>query len=327
MANDRVERHLELLKGLQAEGPSEQGLKELSNALENRVNVVVAKAAAIAGAWQAETLVPDLVQAFARLFLKPAETDPQCWGKNAISRALKDLGFAESGVYLRGLKHEQWESVWGGKSDTAGGLRGVCVLALVQCTDIPRYELLIHLIDALTERDATVRVEAARALEQVGGREVALLLRLKARSGDMEVRVIGQVLESVLQLEAAAGIPFVGSFLPHPSEEIGEEAALALGASRLREAVEVLVKQWLELPLHRNGATLLRAISASRQDAALEFLLEQVRTARQHTAEDVLLALELHRDSEDIVKLVQEAVSGREELAVIFRQRFGSIAT
>jgi hypothetical protein len=168
-----------------------------------------------------------------------------------------------------------------------------------------------------------VRADAARALEQMSGRDVMLLLRLKARAGDKEARVTGQVLESVLQLEGSGGISFVSGFLQHSDEEIAEEAALALGASRLPEAVEVLKEAWLKLSGRRNGAILLRAISASRQDSALAFLLEQVRKARLAKAEDALHALALHRDSEQIVKQVEAAVAGREELLALFRDKFG----
>jgi hypothetical protein len=323
MAKDRVERQLENLKSLRAAGLSDESAKELRKALGDKVNVVVAKAAAIADEWQARALLPDLKTAFSRLFVNAAESDPQCWGKNAISKALKDLGIAEAAVFLPGLQHQQWESTWGGKTDTAGVLRGTCALALVQCTDIPREEILRLLVDAMTEPDARVRADAARALEQMSGRDVMLLLRLKARAGDKEARVTGQVLESVLQLEGSGGISFVSGFLQHSDEEIAEEAALALGASRLPEAVEVLKEAWLKLSGRRNGAILLRAISASRQDSALAFLLEQVRKARLAKAEDALHALALHRDSEQIVKQVEAAVAGREELLALFRDKFG----
>jgi HEAT repeat protein len=322
MANDRVQRRLEHLKELRIAGPSEATIKELRAALRDRVNVIVAKAAAIADEWQAQTLLPDLLGAFDRLFVTPEAVDPQCSGKNAISKALKNLGCADSSVFLRGLQHRQWEAVWGGKTDTAGVLRSTCALALVQCTDIPRQEILVHLVNALTESEATVRADAARALEQMGGKDVALLLRLKARADDNEARVTGQVLESLLQLEGADGVPFVAGFLQDVREEVSEEAALALGVSRLTEAVQALKEAWLK-PESYGGAVLLRAISASRLDQAIDFLLEQIRTARLLTAAEALRALELHRDSEQIVKRIEEAVSSREEeLRRLYRENF-----
>jgi HEAT repeat protein len=323
MANDRIERHLEHLKAVRAGGVSDESIKELRKALHDRVNVIVAKAAAIADEWQTRPLLPDLLNGFDRLLTSP-ENDPQCWGKNAISKAVKNFGWAESAIFLRGLAHWQWESTWGGKTDTAGVLRGTCGLALVQCNDITREQILIHLVDAVTEPDAKVRADAARALEEMAGRDAVLLLRLKARAGDQEVRVTGQVLESVLHLEGAGGVEFVAGFLQHANEEVSEEAALALGASRLKEALQALQDEWLKSQGKRNAAILLRAISSSRQDSALEFLLGQIRTARLRIAEDSLRALELHKDSEEIVKRVSQAVAEREELGALFRERFAS---
>jgi HEAT repeat protein len=320
MANQKVERQLERLKEIRSAGPSESGLQELRKALDDKVNLIVAKASAIAAEWQSHSLLPSLLAAYNRLFEDAAKADPQCWGKNELSKCLKELGVAESAVFIRGLNHFQWESTWGGKTDSAALLRSTCALALVQCTDIPRHEILLHLVTAFTEADANVRTDAARALEQMNGRDVALLLRLKARTGDKEARVTGQVLESILAIEGASGVPFVSDFLKSPDNEISEESALALGASRLPEAVEALKAAFLDT-LHGHGGTaILRAISASRQDSAFHFLLEQVKTARRPVAEDVLWALQLHRDSQDIVSRIRLAVAQREELKLLFRE-------
>ena len=64
--------------------------------------------------------------------------DPQCWGKNAVAKALKELEHREAAPYLRGTAHIQMEPVWGGQQDTAGPLRGICLLALPACPDIDR---------------------------------------------------------------------------------------------------------------------------------------------------------------------------------------------
>lgn len=302
-------------------GPSDSTIKDLRKALQDRANVIVAKAAAIAGQWQLQALVPALLEAFTRLLDAP-ESDMQCAGKNAISQTLKDLGHAESDIFLRGLHHYQFEATWGTKVDTAPVLRATCALALVQCADLPRHETLLHLTEALTEPEANVRADAARALEQMGGRDVSLLLRLKARCGDQESHVTGQVLECILGTEGASGVPFVADFLKSRKTELAEECALALGASRLPEAVKALQAAWLKPKGPMNRAVLLRAISASRQDAALDFLIQQVRTAAIDDAEDALLALALHKDSEPIVARVDAAVEPRLELHQLFHEKF-----
>jgi hypothetical protein len=294
----------------------------LKKALADRVNLVVAKAAQIAGDLQAIALVPEMKKAFERLFEQGK--DPQCWGKNALAKALKDLSVQEAAVFLRGVRHVQNEPVWGGQEDTAAVLRGTCAMALVQCNDLPRDETLRYLVDAVSERAATVRMDAAQALEQMGGREVVLLLRLKARLGDLDPRVTGEVLEALLRLEGSAAVELAGEFLESPDDEVADEAALALGASRLLEAIDLLKATWKQREGHRPTGALLRAIGVSRSDAAIDFLLEIVKQARPRDAEDALHALELLKGTEEVVKRVELAVAetGDVKLRVIFQQRF-----
>jgi hypothetical protein len=315
----KIEQQLEALSALRAQGATEQTIAALRQALTSPMNLAVAKAANIAADLALQQLVPDLRAAFHRLFDKPARTDPQCWGKNALAKALKDLGHSESEDFLRGLHHIQMEAVWGGQEDTAAVLRSTCALALVQCTDITRRDTLRHLINTFTEPFATVRTDVARALEQLEGPEPPLLLRLKARLGDPDSAVTGQVFESLLRLEHDAAVPFVAEFL-HSGEAVAEEAALALGASRLPAALDLLKQTWTDSRMLIPEDVLLRAISSSRQDAAIEFLLVLVRTGREHEAIAAIDALELHRGSPEIQDQLASAVGSRGEASI--HQRF-----
>ncbi len=182
----RVEEQLEALALLRESAPAE-ATPALRRALGGRVNLVVAKAAKIAGELQLQPLIPDLLGAFDRLFEDPVKRDPQCWGKNAVAGAFKDLGYSESAPFLRGLKHRQMEPVWGGEADTAENLRGTCLLALIACPDLDRGEILRVCVDALTEKAHMIRKEAARALGQIDGNEAALVLRFKAHCGDTKL--------------------------------------------------------------------------------------------------------------------------------------------
>lgn len=299
----------------------------LRKALEDRVNLVVAKAASVAAQLGARHLTVDLVEAFDRLLQNADEKDPQCWGKNALATALKELGHDESPAFVRGLKHKQMEAVWGSSVDTAGTLRSICVLALLQCADLTRDDKLWHQMRALTDAEPAVRLEAARALEEMDGREAALLLRLKARMGDKEASVTGQVLASLLNIEREAAVRFVAEFLEMREDrlqrETREEAALALGASRRPAAVEALIEHW-QRSKGVEGDGILKGIGISRQEAALEFLTKLVRDARETEALAALEALAVHRDSSEIRARVGEAVGRRKEssLADRFQQQF-----
>ncbi len=163
--------------------PPEAATEPLRKALANRNNFVVAKAADLARQLQLTQLIPELLTAFDRFFEDHIKTDPQCWAKNALSRALATFEHQDAAVFLRGMKHIQLEPVWGGSSDTAGTLRATCALALVQCRSLREADLLAHLVDLLADKDKTVRVEVVRAIEQVGSPSAALLLRLRAILG------------------------------------------------------------------------------------------------------------------------------------------------
>jgi hypothetical protein len=269
----------------------------LRKALGDRVNLMVAKAAALAGELRLSDLTPDLLLAFDRLFDDLPKSDPQCWGKNAIAKALKELDYNVAEPFLRGAVHVQMEKVWGGSQDTAGPLRGICLLALPGCSDIRREDVMRHLVNALTETDAAVRADAARAVGAMGGDESALVLRLKARVGDDEPTVTGQVLESLLIVERAQALPFVKGFLKPAGGETAEEAALALGSSRMAGAVDVLLEAWETAMGAEYRESLLRALSLSRDDRAVEFLKKLVAEGGEHDVRAARAALELFPDS------------------------------
>jgi HEAT repeat protein len=195
------------------------------------------------------------------------------------------------------------EPVYGGKEDSATHLRGNALLALAQCSDLTRGEVLRHLVDALADPSEPVRVDAIRALEQMDGEEAALVLRMKAHAGDKEPAVVGQAFDSLLALDRDRAVGLVAGFLESGNPEVRDEAALSLGASRLPEAVRVLIEAWKS----SKESVLLRALSASRDEAALAFLLALVRQGISREAAAALEALSLHAESPDIQARIDQA--------------------
>lgn len=322
MAIRKVEQELDGLSKLR-DADTATAIPALRKALGDRVNLVVAKAAKIAAERQLRELTPDLLRAFDRLLENAVERDQQCWGKNALATALKDLGHTEAAPFLRGMRHIQMEPSFGRPVDTAETLRGTCLLALAACTDLERDEALRCLVDALTEAAHTIRLEAVRALGQMGGSEAALVLRLKARIGDEEPQLAGQVFDALLSIEGAGAVPLVAEFLCKTEGAVREEAALSLGSSRLPETLELLQKAYFGTRDAQFREILLRAISLTRQERAIEWLLGLVRTARKRDAIDAIHALALHRGSDEIRRDAASAVKGREaELEAEFRKAF-----
>jgi hypothetical protein len=248
----------------------------LRKALKNRNNFIVGKAADLVRELNLAELTLDLLAAYERFFDDPAKTDPQCWAKNALSRALAGFELQDEAVFLRGMKHTQMEPVWGGQSDTAGTLRATCALALVQCRSLTEKTLLEHLVELLADSDKSVRVEVARAIEQIGSPSASLLLRLRATLGSDEPEVLGACYGGVLRIEGGRAIPWAARFLA-AADDNAAEAALALAGTHAVEAFEALRESSAKARDPWWRSVLLSAIALTRQDAALEFLLELVR--------------------------------------------------
>ena len=237
-AKKAFEEQITLLDALRG-APEEARLAPLRKALDHRNNFLAAKAADLAREFNLHELTPDLLKAFRRFFENPEKTDPQCWAKNAISRALAAMDHQEPDPFLRGMRHIQMEPVWGGRSDTAGTLRATCALALVQCRRLNDIDLLAHLVELLADKDKTVRVEAVRAIELVGSASAALLLRLRAVLGSDEPEVLGACYSGILRIEGQSAIPWISRFLEAADENAGE-AALALAGTHSVPAFESL---------------------------------------------------------------------------------------
>jgi len=311
MAHRQIEAEVERLNLVREFAPSD-AVAALRKALSDRVNLIVAKAAKLAAEMRLPDLLPDLLRAFDRLLEKPLERDPQCWGKNALVKALVALDHRESAPFLRGIRHIQMEPIWGGEADTAATLRGACALALPSCDDIARDEIFRCLVDALADQALPVRSDALRSIAQMNGDEAILLLRLKARLGDSEPEIVGQAFDFLFQLEHDRALSFVAQFLEPQLGPVAEEAALALGSCRLPPAASLLEQSFARQRDTEFRRVLLRAISATRQPPALDFLLNLVRNAREPDALCAVEALALHRDSVDIRRQVEHAAAARE---------------
>jgi hypothetical protein len=311
-AKRSVEEHLAALDELR-EGSPEGAREPLRKLLAHRNNYVVAKASDLVAKFRLTALVPELLAAFDRFFISPLETDPQCWAKHALARTLASLECQDAAIFLRGMRHIQLEPVWGGRSDTAGGLRGTCALALVQCRILPEADLLSHLIELLSDKDKTVRVEVVRAIEQVGSRAAALLLRLRAVLGTDEPEVLGGCYSGILAIEGVTAIPWVARFLAD-ADESAAEAAMAIASTRSREAFEVLRAHFLDKCDLWFRSVVLFAIALTRQKAALEFLLEVVRK-KSPDSEAACEAILRAMPSPEVLRQLEEEAAGNPRVA------------
>jgi hypothetical protein len=280
----------------------------LKKSLAHRNNYLVSKVARVVAEAELAVLLPEVLAAYDRFFVDAAKTDPQCWAKNELSKALVKLAHRSKDAYLRGMRHHQMEPVWGGQSDTAGALRGTCTHALVDCPGISDADLLTALLEPLTDGDKTVRAEAARAIGGVGGVSAALLLRLLALRGgnEPEPEVMGAVYSSLLGLEGGAAIPLVAKILEEEDDQAAE-AAYALADLRSADALGALIKRYRQGADASFGSVLLSAVAQTRLPEAAEFLLALIaRDSRE--APDAIEALGRIAPSQELRERVKLAI-------------------
>jgi len=304
---------------------NENGTKHLRKTLAHRNNFLVAKAARLVAEAELFDLLPEVLAAYDRFFEDAAKSDPQCWAKDALVKALVKLEHRQKDAYLRGLRHHQMEGAWGGASDTAGALRCTCTHALVDCPGIPDADLLTILLEPLVDADKTVRMEAARAIGQVGGPSAALLLRLRALLGpvssdDAEPEVLGAVYSALLGVEGERAIPLVAAAMKE-GDDLAAQAAFALAELRTPEALAALLTRFQAGVDAWFGSALLSAVALTRLPEAHDFLIAMVaRDARE--APQAIEALGWVAPSVELRARVEKAVAetGSPRLAQAFRQ-------
>lgn len=309
---------LDALKGRALDG---NALVLVKKSLAAKSNFLVAKAARLAEENGLEALLPDLLSAFDRFFTNPEKSDPQCWAKNALSRALAKLGCRDKEVFLRGLCFQQWEPVWGGKSDSAGALRANCAHALVACDDLDNQQLMVLLLNPLTDHDKSVRVEAVRAIAQLGQPAVPVI-RLRAMTAGVEPEEMAQCFAALWAIEREAAIPFLARCLRSEDDSAGE-AALALAETHHPAGLQALLSRYGTATDPWFSGVLLSAIGLTRLPDGLEFLIGMIEE-EDRMAELAIEALARISPGEELAERITAAVSatGSERLRNAWKEHF-----
>jgi len=310
---------LDALKGRELDADS---IALIKKSLGNRNNFIVARAARLAEDNSLADLLTDLLAAWDRFFTNPEKTDPQCWAKNGLSRALARLECRDKDVFLRGLRHHQLEPTWGGVSDSAGTLRANCCHALIACNGLDNQELLITLLDTLVDQDKTVRLETVRALAQLGDIAVPVL-RLRAMIKSQppeEPEVLGQCFAALLAIERDAAIPFVAGFLEAGDDPAGE-AAFALAETRSPAALAALLHRLESFTDEWFNGVLFSAIALTRLSGAIDFLIGVIER-EEREAPRAIEALGRIATNEDLRSRLVQAVeaTGSPRLLKVLRK-------
>jgi hypothetical protein len=280
---------------------------ELRQRLGDRSNLVVAAAAALAGENTLVELARDLEAAFDRFLLNPLKDDKLCRAKIAVVQALDRMEHPAPDVFLRAARHVQLEPVWGGTEDSAPPLRAAALVALARVEGSRSLPLLV---DAMADPAKDVRIAAAVALGAIGGESAGLILRLKVRVGDRDPDVLSECLGGLLTVDPKENVSLVTEFLEPSNAAACESAALALGKSRLPEALDPLKGCWPRCHSPALRQQILLAIAILRRPGAIDYLTDLVASESELDTLAVLSALKIFKNDprlrERIAKLVQE---------------------
>jgi HEAT repeat protein len=309
----KLEATLALLSQIEPDCPSEEAFEILKQVMRSKHAIAVARAAKLVNRMNAQVLIPDLVAAFERFMVNAATTDQSCIAKKTIAQTLYRLDYSQEDLFLQGIKHVQMEPVWGGKVDTAPGLRGFCALGLVRMN----YPLvMVELADLLADPEPEARISAARAIAYTENSQGVPLLRLKVKLGDKDPQVLSECFIALLKLAPDSSLSLVSGFLEHPDAQISEMAALALGESRIEAAFPVLRQWWQHSRDPELRRSVLLAIAMLRKDEALEFLVSMIEQGKLSEAKDAVAALELYRQDSILWGRICSAIEKREELGI-----------
>jgi HEAT repeat protein len=313
-----VDAKLARLTALRKEPASSAVIAELCKFLGDASNFVAAEAAAIIGKAKLVDLAPDLAAAFDRFMIDPEETDKVCRAKIALVEALNQLDYDRPEIFLRAIRHVQYEPVWGGRQDTAASLRAAAAFGLVR---LNHRDTLTLLADLLADPEKGARIAAVQALEATGSAAAVPLLRFKARVGDEEPEVTAECFTALLKSEPEA-VAFVAEFLRDGDACIQEGAALALGETRRPGAFEILRDFSQDVTPGSVQDAVFLAIAMLRLPAGIDFLLHLIDG--KDTARAALAALAIHRHNERIRDRVAAAVAQIKDAALEgwFREKY-----
>lgn len=294
---------------------------ELRKYLGDRTAYLVGAAAEVAHELELRDLVPDLAAAFERLLVDGATHDKGCVAKARILEALLAFDAEVPSVYLAGVRYLQTEPGFPKGIDTAAAVRGLSAHGLVQL-DHPA--ALLELAPLLVDPEPLARTEAARALGRSGLEAAGALLHLKALAGDTEPDALQAIYEGLLRLLPNRYLKVVAAAAR--GEGAGAEAAvLALGESRLRDALPFLRDALAAAEAPRARQSVLMAIALHRSDEASELLLAMLEKAPEAHAVAAIIALALHRHDPRLAERARKAVEARgsSRMAGAFREQFG----
>jgi HEAT repeat protein len=197
--------------------------------------------------------------------------------------------------------------------DTAVALRAGAAAGLAQRGNPGA---AVEIAELLADAEWPARAGAARALALCGQAAAEPLLRYKVRTGDPEPQVLGECLRALLAVNPDA-LPFVAKLLHEEDAALAEQAALAIGESRLEGAFEALSGFVAAEPLRERRIVALVAIALLRRDVALDYLIAHVAGSDAATAKAAVEALAIYRHDSRVRERVIVAARERDDASFL----------
>lgn len=309
-ARESIDDKLAAIRALRGRELTPEDIASLPKRIDDRSNLVVASVASLVAENGLFDLSPHLAKAFDRFLVNPLKDDKLCRAKIAIIQALDKMESMDSDVFHKAARHVQHEPVWGGTEDSAAPLRAAALVALARAEGTSALPVLV---DAMADPEKDVRIASAVALGAVGSEAAGLVLRLKVRIGDDDPDVFSECLSGLLAVDPGDNLAIVSAYLEPRNESACEAAAMALGRSRLVDALDPL-KRCLERCINEElRQHILLAIAILRRPSAIDYLIELVTTETEPMAISALSALRIHKDDpqfrERVAKVVQDRKS------------------
>ncbi len=310
------------LRALVEQPVNDEDIALLTKTLSQKNNVLAAKAADVIGKMGLRALSDAVTAMFDRYMDRPEETDKGCLAKTAAVKTLTHLDARDEKLFLRALRHVQFEPVYGGQVDTAAAMRGQALIALV---NMGYEDIHYEAVNLLMDKEPQPRRDAVQVLRALGDRDCALLLRIKIMSGDKEPEILDACFEALMQIDPTRSIKFVRRFLDDKNENLAIGAAMAIGESRDPQAFAILGKHYEKKLFATNRENLLLPIALIRSDESLAFLLDIIRNQPMHLAKTAVRVLMMYQDQAPAREQIQQAVQerGDQNLDDIFADVFG----
>lgn len=266
---------------------------------------VVARAATLAGERAMQERIPDLLAAWARFLQDGVKRDPQCLAKSAITGALLALECPDVSFWLEAMHYRQLEPVWGGTTDTAVNVRRNCAMGLI---NTGHARAIIEVTTLLNDPERDVRAGAAKAISCGDPLAAEAVLRFKVLAGDREAEVLGECFTGLLAIAPEHSLQLVSSQLRHSDDAVRDFAALALGESRLAQALDHLIAAWNDAYLSpAMRSVIARAVALIRTEAAFDWLVGLIEKGRPVDADIAADALSVYDRNARLMQRVREA--------------------